>query len=65
MMMEFKQVMKRITCRLCHYTGDYDLMKGDSNPNDWTGAIVVLCKQCRRPMRVRRPDEMDTIEEVE
>ena len=51
------ELIKRITCKQCHNTYDYDLRKGYDNPMD--DAIVVKCKHCGRLMRVHRPAEMD------
>ena len=57
MVMEFKQVMKRVTCRLCHYEGNYDLMMGKDD--GYLGLrIIVKCRQCGRAIYTRKPDEM-------
>ena len=52
----FKEVWKPITCKLCHYAGEYDLMKGE---HDYLGdTVIVQCKQCSRKLYTRKPDEM-------
>ena len=51
----FKQVMRRITCKKCAWTEDYDLLRGEININ----MVTVRCKRCGARMSGSIPSELE------
>ena len=51
----FKQVMRRITCKKCAWTADYDLLRGEININ----MVTVRCNRCGAMMFGSIPSELE------